>query len=127
MKTLFLIFILAGSTAMAQQLPIAGCSLNDFVTATGSAVKVAVQGRNYVPRCLKVKKDTQVVIEASTHHPLQGILNSVGAVNPIYDDLGGAVSNLNVRFNETGVFGFYCVAHSDDQGTGMGGAILVEP
>lgn len=127
MKSLFIFVFLFGTSAFAQQLPIAGCALGDFVTATGPVATVAIQGRGYSPRCLKVAKGTKVLIQASSHHPLQGILNSVGADNPIYDDLGGAVTDSNFQFNETGVFGFYCLAHSDDQGNGMGGAILVEP
>ena len=126
MKNLIVLLSLMASPALAQQLPLAGCDVNDFVTVGGSAI-IKTEGRSYVPRCLKIKKGTTVTIEASSHHPLQGILNSVGMQNPIYDDLGGAVSNANVTFNETGVFGFYCLAHSDDKGTGMGGAILVEP
>lgn len=126
MKSMIVILTFFSASAFAQQLPIAGCSLGDFVTVTGPVAKVTTQGRSYVPRCLKVAQGTQVVIQASTHHPLQGILNSVGPMNPIYDDLGGAVADAAIQFNESGVFGFYCVSHSDDQGSGMGGAILVE-
>ena len=32
----------------------------DFVTVTGPTAHVAIQGRSYVPRCLKVSKNTQV-------------------------------------------------------------------
>lgn len=127
MKSILILLTFFAVSANAQQLPIAGCSLADFVTVDGPVAKVMTQGRNYVPRCLKIKKTTKVEIEASSHHPLQGTVSSVGPTNPIYDDLGGAVANLTVSFNDAGVFGFYCLAHSDDQGTGMGGAILVEP
>lgn len=127
MKRFMIACLFISPSVFAQQLPIAGCALGDFVVATGGVATIKTQGRSYVPRCLKIKAGTQVVIEASTHHPLQGILNSVGPVNPIYDDLGAAVTNIKIQPQEAGVFGFYCVSHSDDQGSGMGGAILVEP
>lgn len=119
------IALLAGP-ALAQSFPLAGCNPADFVTIEGPTAHIATQGRSYVPRCVRVKAGTQVTIDASSHHPLQGIPNAQGLVNPIFDEFGGAVEAKTVSLTEAGAFGFFCLAHSDDQGTGMGGAILVE-
>lgn len=126
MKSIFLGLLFLSAPAFSQQLPVAGCGINDFVVASGPTALITTEGRNYVPRCLKISRGTQVVIQASTHHPLQGILSATGLENPIFDEFGGAVSDKTLSFANPGVFGFYCLAHSDDQGSGMGGAILVE-
>lgn len=127
MKKLILFSALLAVPALAQ-VPsrVAGCSPGDFVTVTGPTAHVAIQGRSYVPRCLKVSKNTQVTVDATAHHPTQGIPNVQGLLNPLFDEFGGAVEARTHAFPDAGVFGFFCIAHSDDQGNGMGGAIWVE-
>lgn len=129
MKKFFLTiaaFLLNAMPSHGQAIPtVANCTESQYVVATATTAQVPTRGSSYTPRCLKVKKGTAVTIGASSHHPLQGILMQDGSVNPIFDEFGGAVSPKTVVFNEVGVFGFYCVAHSDDLGTGMGGAIWV--
>ena len=127
MRTLMLLIAtMIAQTSFAQSFPLAGCNPQDFVAA-GPNARIAIQGRNYVPRCTKVKRGSTITIDGSSHHPTQGIPNAQGPINPVFDEFGGAVETRAHVFNETGAFGFFCVAHSDDQGNGMGGAILVEP
>jgi plastocyanin len=112
--------------AHAQAIPtVANCAPEMYVDDAGPTAQVPTRGSSYVPRCLRVKRGTSVTIGASSHHPLQGIVMADGSINPIFDEFGGAVSPKTVTFNETGIFGFYCIAHSDDLGSGMGGAIWV--
>ena len=114
---------LATSPAYAFDV-VARCQQSDYVTVDGNT-RIAFAGSSYTPKCITIKKGTTVTIAASTVHPLQGILAADGSANPIFDDLGGAVQNKTVTFDEAGIFGYYCVAHSDDQGNGMAGAIQV--
>lgn len=99
----------------------ANCDESSFVTAEGS-VHIAIEGTSYSPKCLRIKAGTQVTIDASPHHPLQG----VGENNPIFDEFGGAVSPKTVVFDQSGEYGYFCIAHGDDTGAGMAATILVE-
>jgi len=120
-----LAFALSAAVAQAQEARIGGCAPGDFVADPGGAVRIAVNGRGYTPKCLKVKKGTVAVFEASSEHPLQGVATA-GVVNPIFDELGGAVQPKTVTFTQAGTFAYFCVAHGDESGAGMSGAIMVE-
>ncbi len=109
----------------AQEAAVGGCNPQDYVVLTGPTVKIAINGRGYSPKCARVKVGTQVIIDATGNHPLQGIPTG-GVVNPIVDELGGAVAAKTVVFTQAGNFGYFCVAHGDDTGAGMAGAVLVE-
>lgn len=98
-----------------------GCGPTDFVTATGD-VSVGITGFAYTPRCLKVKAGSLVTFAASSHHPLQG----VGPLNPILDPMGGATATKTVRFDLPGHYGYFCVNHGGNNGSGMTGVVWVE-
>ena len=78
--------IYLGITALALSLGAetrAGpCSDRDFVTVDRAAVDVAFQEMGYSPRCLRVKAGTRVTLPASAVHPLQGVQEPGGPVNP---------------------------------------------
>lgn len=112
-------------SAGAQEAFLATCAASDYVVLQGPAVHIAVSGTTYTPKCSRIKRGTKVTIDAAPQHPLQGI-QAAGIVNPIFDELGGAVAPKTVTFAQPGAFGFYCVAHGDDTGAGMAGSIIVE-
>jgi plastocyanin len=126
-RALLITSTLAGqvTSAQTQEAAIGGCNPQDFVVLEGPVVKVGINGRGYTPKCARVKPGTQVIIDATSNHPLQGI-PTTGVVNPIVDELGGAVTPKTVVFTQNGTFGYFCIAHGDDTGVGMVGAILVE-
>lgn len=134
MKTFFILLSLVSSAAFAQSVSadtfkvVAQCQEQDYIDILpgNSIFTIALQGSSYTPKCLRIKKGTSIAIQASSRHPLQGIpdLDS-NLVNPIYDELGGAVENRTYTFNDVGVFGYYCLAHGNDAGQGMAGAIYV--
>ena len=99
----------------------AGCAPGSFVDL-GPDAHIAIVGRSYSPKCARVKAGATLMIDASSHHPLQG----VGETNPIFDELGGAVGPKTVTLGAPGEYGYFCLAHGDDSGAGMAGAILVE-
>jgi plastocyanin len=111
----FILPMLAGATEAPQT--VSGCQEQDYVLADQVA-SIAINGRGYTPRCLKVRVGTQVTISASSHHPLAP---QAQALNPIPD----SESTVTVEFLEPGTFGYFCVAHGNDQGEGMAGSILV--
>jgi plastocyanin len=134
MKILILLLSLASQSTFSQSFDltafkvVANCNQQDYVDVIpGNApFTVVTQGASYSPKCLRVKKGTSLNIQASSRHPLQGIPDSTSDLaNPIYDELGGAVTTKTYTFNDVGVFGYYCIAHGNDLGEGMAAAILV--
>lgn len=117
MKHILFTFALLVEVRAAHASGFAGCAPGEFVEGD----RVSISGRGYSPKCLRVRAGVPVVIEATSNHPLQG----VGEANPIFDDLGGAVSAKTVTFRTPGEFGYFCVAHGDDTGAGMAGVIEV--
>jgi plastocyanin len=121
--------ILFTGSAVAQDAltHLSGCEDADFVTAeSGSTIET--RGSAYTPKCLRIVVGSTVSIVGSNPHPLQGIESLVGTpANPIFDDLGAHISKTEFTFDSTGEFGYYCVAHGTDAGTGMAGSILVVP
>lgn len=112
--------------ANAEPIPtVAACTPEMYVDAVGPTAQIQTRGSSYTPRCLRVKRGTSVTIAASSHHPLQGILMEDGSLNPIANGSAGATAAKTVIIEETGIFGFYCEAHSDELGSRMGGAIWV--
>jgi plastocyanin len=134
MKQFIILINFLASTGMAQNFEldvikvVANCQEQDYVDVIpgDSIFTIAIQGTSYSPKCLRIKKGTALNIQASSRHPLQGLPvmeNSI--VNPIYNELGGAVVTNTYTFNEVGVFGYYCTAHGNNGGLGMAGAIYV--
>lgn len=107
---------------------VARCKETDYVDVPANSPNfmITTKGSSYTPRCLRIHKGTNLKIEASGMHPLQGIESLAGAAaNPIYDELGATSNSKTYLFSNLGVFGYYCVAHGNDRGEGMAGAIWV--
>ena len=120
-RRIFLTGILtASSLASTQPHEIAGCRPEDFVTGTEQN-EIKVEGTTYGPKCLKVKINARVSIQASQRHPLK-------AMDEVNNPFAGEVftSPQERTMSDPGVFGYYCDAHGDAEGDGMSGAILVE-
>ncbi len=77
MKTVFLALLIT--------IPVqawSACEPQEFVTVMENNATIAISGRGYTPRCLKVKSGTAVTIQASERHPLQGVQVPGNPVNP---------------------------------------------
>lgn len=109
---------------VAQEVNVAGCRLEDFVENNSLNPSIGVAGMNYTPKCLRVKKGTQVTLPASATHPLAALGDALGFKNPIAE-LGVINANNTVTFNKTGIFGYFCTRHGNPSGGGMAGAIEV--
>lgn len=126
--SLFSSFAIAQNLELSEVKVVANCQAQDYVDLIpgDSLFMITTQGINYSPKCLRIKKGTSIDIQATARHPVQGIQNFESSlINPIYDELGGAVETKTYTFKEPGVFGYYCAAHGNDLGEGMAGAILV--
>lgn len=101
----------------------AACEESEFVRSTDSQVTISITGRGYSPRCLKVSPGTQVTIQASARHPLQGIEGA--PANPFVRGSAGSEPDTQT-LNAPGAYGYFCTAHGDNRGNGMAGIVVVE-
>jgi plastocyanin len=122
-----LVASLQASVALAAA-PYAGCKATDFVMVAGPTASVTIEGKNYVPRCLKVKTGTKVTLPGTSGHPLRSAPAIGGLANPFASAGTGFVVAQTRQLNVAGSYGYYCTRHGDEQtGADMGGHVLVVP
>ncbi len=119
MKLLVFIILLISHQVKAQNgfNLVSGCQPDDYVLADIQGA-VGIQGHSYTPKCLKVLKGSTITITANKKHPLapQNKMN-----NPIQQ----TESTKSYTFDQTGVYGYFCIDHGDSNGNGMAGTIWV--
>ncbi|AKU97654.1 hypothetical protein AKJ09_04318 [Labilithrix luteola] len=97
----------------------------DFTTQTNVDVSFggAAAALQYTPRCIKIKKDSTVTFKGQfASHPLQPLGGD--SPNPItVTDTNQPNDALEVKFTNTGTFGYQCEFHPDR----MFGAVRVIP
>lgn len=120
------ILVMSPSLILAQdQVFYAGCREADFELIETETVEVKLQGMNFVPRCLRVKVGTTVIIPGSKGHPLQGSADIEDLVNP-FTAQDAQTSPQTRLLGEIGQLGYHCVRHSNPEtGAGMAGLIEV--
>jgi plastocyanin len=97
----------------------AGCS----TFTAGTTVSFSGGGFAYTPKCLRVKAGTAVTFNGSfSFHPLA---QACGPASEITATSSG--SSASFLFKAPGLYAYYCTAHGSATGTGMAGAIEVEP
>jgi hypothetical protein len=100
----------------------AGCTTFEDHTADTDpvAITAGVGGDVYAPKCIKITTVQMVTIQASGTHPL-----TVAACSP--SDFASGIQRGTGTYTpgEIGIFGFHCVNHGSELGTGMSGAIQV--
>jgi len=101
------------------------CQEADFVRSSENQVTITIQGRGYSPPCLIVKAGTQVTIQASPGHPLQGVQNGQGPANPFFRATEATAPETHL-LDATGQYGYFCTRHGDHHGNDMAGQIRVE-
>lgn len=111
--------------ALSPEARAAACGDRDFVTIDRPVVNVAIQGRSYTPRCLRVKAGTRVTIAASDVHPLQGVRAAGGPANPFVQPQEATAPQTRT-LGSPGLYPYFCTHHGDANGGGMAGAILAE-
>ena len=111
----------------------AGCT--DFVDATAEGAERQVTGSyqewdagyggDYAPKCLKIKAGQSVTFGGLYSFADLPLTQACG---PIYN-IGSIESGTGkvVRFNKTGLYGYYEPYLGDQKGTDMAGSILVVP
>jgi plastocyanin len=108
-----------------EQVFYAGCQEADFLLIEAEVVEVKTQGMNFVPKCLRVKAGTTVILPGSKNHPLQGSVEIDDLLNP-FTALDPQTSAQTRLLSDVGQLGYHCVRHSDPEtGTGMAGLIEV--
>ena len=89
--------------------------------AGAAPIAIATTGSNtYSPKCLKIRKNTAVAIDATSIHPLQG----VGDMNP-WTATTAATTPQTRTPAAASLFPFYCTAHGTAAGGMMAGAVWV--
>jgi plastocyanin len=140
MKTLFQkfsVFTIAALAASASAswvhaaeatpfVTVAGCAPSDYIAVSGAEVRIAIAGRGYSPRCMKIAAGTVVTIEATSRHPLQAMRDISGASNPFLGTSGDWNSNQSRTMTHSGIYGYFCTDHGEASGRGMAGSIWVE-
>lgn len=102
----------------------ANCQPEDYVLVEATEVSINSQGRDYSPKCLKVRPGTVVTISASSHHPLQAA-EDFEVVNPFASE-ESHIENQSRELTDIGFYGYFCTRHANGEtGIGMAGAILV--
>ncbi len=101
------------------------CEPQEFVSVLDSSTTIAISGRGYTPRCLKVKSGTAVTIQASERHPLQGVQVPGNPSNPFVRGSDATRPETHTLV-EPGKYAYFCTDHGDSHGGGMAGEILVE-
>ncbi len=101
------------------------CQEADYVDG-GVESSIAISGRGYTPRCLRVPLGASVVIQATGGHPLQGVEETLGVRNPFFSATGPATAPVTQRLTTPGFYPYFCVRHGTAAGTGMAGVIRVE-
>jgi plastocyanin len=77
---------------------------------------------SYTPKCLRIAAGQSVAFDGPfASHPLT---QGCGPAEVITNGTG---SSASFTFTVPGVYGYYCALHGSAAGTGMGGAILVDP
>jgi len=119
---LLLALALAGSP-QAQEL--AGCTENsaDDLAGAGAGRVITFTCCSYTPKCIRIAEGQAVSFEGTfAAHPLRPI---PAEGNPIQNQDSG--SSVQFTFTTSGDFGFYCNNHGNVNGSGMAGAIFVNP
>ena len=105
-------------TLALTQPAISQCHDEDFVLGDSTS-SIAIQGRSYTPRCLKILAGSSVTIVASKRHPLSPQTGNLK--NPIHP----TETTESFVFHQPGHFGYFCTDHGSPDGRGMAGEILV--
>lgn len=135
MKKLITTKVLMGLTILSCSVPSALMAQSESLmtlaecneanaTVGGDTNEIAINGKSYTPRCLKVKVGATVAIQASSKHPLSAMPDINGAPNPFSNADEASVTQTR-SMTTPGVFGYYCPRHGNPDGTGMTGFILV--
>lgn len=135
MKKLITTKTLIGLTILSCSLPTVLMAQSEALTtlaecneanavAGGDTNEIAITGKSYTPRCLKVKVGASVSIQASSKHPLSAMADINGASNPFSNTDDTSLTQTR-QMTTTGAFGYYCTKHGDPDGSGMAGLILV--
>ncbi len=122
---LFTLMTIPNFLLAQEQVFYAGCQEEDFLLIEAEVVEVKVQGMSFVPKCLRVKPGTTVILPASKGHPLQGSADIDDLLNPFTAQDPQTSAQTRV-LSDVGQLGYHCVRHSNPEtGSGMAGLIEV--
>jgi plastocyanin len=112
-------------------MPVAPCnSTDDYTVATSAPVGITFNNTlTYTPKCAKILPGWSVVFTGDATdfgvHPLfPSSSRGDAADNPITQVLSGTTSPV-FTFSKPGFYGYYCIEHGTDSGSGMAGVVWV--
>jgi len=113
-------------------MPVIPCNSADaYTVATGAPVGITFDNTlTYTPKCVKILPGWSVVFTAGNGtnfgiHPLfPSSSRGDAADNPITQVISGTTSPA-FTFTKPGFYGYYCIEHGTDEGSGMAGVVWV--
>ena len=101
-------------------------SASAYVSNTTQIAFGGTLGLNYSPACLKVARGATVTFtgDFATHPLTPSVSRTNPGPNPIVSTDTGTTASFT--FNTSGMFGYFCLQHGNDEGVAMAGMIWVE-